>query len=162
MVHAGLALFKIPARRTFLKTRKNILVPKNYFLCAKFISRSVILTNFKWKEIYPGREMYCLIMHITPKKKTLYIKTWIKTTTLSTPEHSYICNAVPTFLKLSLINSNDEKKYTPSYLEWVEDGKKILKCNGILVDCHDTKHPSQSKQWQQHDHAFDTSPEVRQ
>ena len=61
--------------------------------------------------------MYCLIMHITPKKKTLYIKTWIKTTTLSAPEHSYICNAVPTFLKVSLINSNDEKKYTPSYLE---------------------------------------------
>ena len=60
--------------------------------------------------------MYCLIMHITPKK-TLYIKTWIKTTTLSWPEHSYICNAVPTFLKVSLINSNDEKKYTPSYLE---------------------------------------------
>ena len=51
------------------------------------------------------------------KKKTLYIKTWIKTTTPSTPEHSYICNAVPTFLKVSLINSNDEKKYTPSYLE---------------------------------------------
>ena len=62
--------------------------------------------------------MYCLIMHITPTKKTLYIKTWIKTTTLSTPERSYICNAVPTFLKVSLINSNDEKNI--HLLTWSE------------------------------------------
>lgn len=163
MVHAGLALFKIPPRRTFLKTPKNILVPKNYFLCAKFISRSVILTNFKWKEIYPGREMYCLIMHITPKKKRYILKHGLKQQHFPRQNTLIFATQYPLFLKwVRLINSNDEKKYTPSYLEWVEDGKKILKCNGILVDCHDTKHPSQSKQWQQHDHAFDTSPEVRQ
>ena len=46
--------------------------------------------------------MYCLIMHITPKKKTLYIKTWIKTTTHSTPEHSYICNAVASVNELGV------------------------------------------------------------
>ena len=99
MVHAGLALFKIPPRRTFLKTPKNILVPKNYFLCAKFISRSVILTNCKWKEIYPGREMYCLIMHITPKKKRYILKHGLKQQHFPRQNTLIFATQYPLFLK---------------------------------------------------------------
>lgn len=60
--------------------------------------------------------MCCLILHNNSKKRFI-LKHGLKQTTLSWPEHSDIYNAVPTFLKVSLINSNDEKTTTPSYLE---------------------------------------------
>ena len=95
-VHPGLALSKIRPRRTFLKTPKNILVPKNYFQCEKFTSRNVIFNKFQMKINLQDREMCQLILHKTPNT--------FRTTPLSRPEHTYIYNAEPTFLKVSLIN----------------------------------------------------------